>query len=195
MIKTMQHKATQPSAKPPYNVHLGAGPNIIPGWLNYDIDTKWGATHHDLSRGIPLAGTSVAKIYSEHFIEHFDKKAGYKLLQDCFRVLTPGGTLRIGWPDMNRLIWSHLTHSRAHKRHILPHLKLRFGHWDEITADRLFSWDHRYAYTARHLHDILADIGFINIKRHRFGQSDYDFDYDTHNDPVTVYLEAVKPPV
>ncbi|HVY53044.1 MAG TPA: methyltransferase domain-containing protein, partial [Gammaproteobacteria bacterium] len=132
-------------------------------------------------------------IYSEHFIEHLKKDDGYKMLSECFRVLKPGGAMRIGWPSFNKIINSGHTKSQRHKRHVTPHLKLRYGNWDEITIDRLFSWGHQYAYTPRYMKTILSDIGFVTVKRKKFGKSDYGFDYDTHNDPVTVYLEAIKP--
>ncbi len=102
------------------NIHLGASSNIIPGWINYDIDSSGGAIKADLINGIPLVDNTVNKIFSEHVIEHFTKESGYMLIKECYRVLKPGGTMRIGWPGLNRLVSSYLTHSRKHKKHILP---------------------------------------------------------------------------
>lgn len=174
------------------NIHLGASHNIIDGWVNYDIDTSGGATKADLAKGIPISDNSVDKIFTEHVIEHFDKETGYFLIQECYRVLKPGGTMRIGWPNLNKLVSSYLTHSKKHRKHVTPHLSLRFGHWDEIFSDRLFSWEHRYAYTPRHMRDILQEVGFIKPKRQKFMKSGYGYKWDTHNDPVTVYLEVQK---
>lgn len=174
------------------NIHLGSSSHIIGGWINYDIDTSGGAVKADLLGGIPLKDNTVSRIFSEHVIEHFDKEDGYKLLEECYRVLKPGCVMRIGWPGLNKLVSSYLTHSRKHKKHILPHLNLRFGHWDEILADRLFSWEHRYAYTPRHMKDILKEIGFREAKQYRFMKSGYGFRYDTHDDPVTIYIEVKK---
>lgn len=173
-------------------VHLGASANIIKGWLNYDIDTSNGATKADLRKGIPLPDGSVNMIFSEHVIEHFDKQAGYFLLEECYRVLSPSGKMRIGWPGLNKIINSYLLKSKKHREHVTPHLDLRYGHWDEILSDRLFSWEHRYAYTPRHMKDILKEIGFKDIKKYKYMKSGYGYKWDTHNDPVTIYLEATK---
>jgi predicted SAM-dependent methyltransferase len=175
------------------NVHLGSSAHIIDGWINYDIDTSNGATKADLRKGIPLADNSVQMIFSEHVIEHFSKDDGYKLIEECYRVLKPGGTMRIGWPGFNKLISSYLLRSRKHRRHVTPHLQLRYGHWDEIFADRLFSWEHRYAYTPRHMKDVLQEVGFNKPKQYKYMKSGYGYKWDTHNDPVTVYLEVQKP--
>lgn len=174
------------------NIHLGASSNIIPGWINYDIDSSGGAIKADLINGIPLVDNTVNKIFSEHVIEHFTKESGYMLIKECYRVLKPGGTMRIGWPGLNKLVSSYLTHSRKHKKHILPHLNLRYGHWDEILADRLFSWEHRYAYTPRHMKDILKEIGFVEPRQCKYMNSRYGYCWDTHNDPVTIYIEVKK---
>lgn len=178
--------------KQPINIHLGSGGNNIKGWINYDLDTKWGATKADLSKGIPLPDNSAERIFSEHVIEHFDKETGYKIIEESYRVLKPGGVMRIGWPGFNKLISSYLLRSKKHYNHVVPHLNLRYGHWDEIFADRLFSWDHRYAYTPKHLKNILQEVGFKDIIRQKYMQSKYGFIWDTHNDPVTEYLECKK---
>lgn len=173
-------------------VHLGSSNYIIKGWLNYDIDPKGGAIKADLTKGIPHKDNSVSKIFSEHVIEHFSKQEGYNLLKDCYRILKPGGTMRIGWPNLNKIISSHLLKSKKHYNHGTPHLDLRYGHWDEITSDRLFSWGHKYAYTPRYMKDILTEIGFKEIKKCKYMDSSHGYKYDTHNDPVTIYMEATK---
>lgn len=175
------------------NIHLGSSSHIISGWINYDIDTYNGAVKADLAKGIPLPDNSVDKIFSEHVIEHFDKQTGHRLIEECYRVLKPGGVMRIGWPGFNKLISSYLLRSRKHRKHVTPHLELRYGHWDEIFADRLFSWGHQYAYTPRHMKDILQEVGFSKPKRFKYMRSSHGFVWDTHNDPVTIYLEAEKP--
>jgi len=175
-------------------IHLGSGRKIIKNWINFDVENYPGVVVVDLRNGIPLADGSVSKIFSEHAIEHFDKKTGYFLLKECYRVLKSGGSIRIGWPDLGLILWSYLFHNPRHKKHILPHIEngLVFGHWDEILSDRLFSWEHRYAYTAKHLKGLMVKIGFKNVRKKPFMKSDYGFKQDTHSDPVTVYLEAIK---
>ncbi len=56
--------------------------------------------HHNLAYSIPLEDRAADFIYSSHFLEHLDKESGRRLLEECWRVLKPGGVLRIGVPDL-----------------------------------------------------------------------------------------------
>ena len=40
--------------------------------------------------------------------------------------------------------------------------------------------------------DILKEIGFREAKQYGFMKSGYGFRYDTHDDPVTIYIEVKK---
>lgn len=56
--------------------------------------------HHDLSRSIPFVSESVDFIYTSHFLEHLTRAEGARLLRESFRVLRPGGILRVCVPDL-----------------------------------------------------------------------------------------------
>jgi predicted SAM-dependent methyltransferase len=81
-------------------IHLGCGSRIFPGWLNVDgsagegVDLQW-----DLRRPLPLPDASSGMIYGEHILEHLCKDDAIRLLRECYRVLEPGGVLRVGVPD------------------------------------------------------------------------------------------------
>ena len=54
----------------------------------------------DMRRGLPLAGGSVAAVFSEHFFEHLPfETIRSTLLPEIRRVLAPGGGIRIGVPN------------------------------------------------------------------------------------------------
>lgn len=61
----------------------------------------------NLERGIPFPADSFDVVYHSHFLEHLAKDAGMKFLAECFRVLKPGGVLRVVVPDLERLIRSY----------------------------------------------------------------------------------------
>jgi predicted SAM-dependent methyltransferase len=54
---------------------------------------------HDLTRPLPLPDGSVHRIHTEDFLEHIPVDAIESLLAECYRVLAPGTTMRIGVPD------------------------------------------------------------------------------------------------
>lgn len=67
-----------------------------------------GATRVDLTRKLPLADRSLDAIYGYHVLEHLDRHESRALLQECRRVLRPGGWLRISTPDFKHQVASYL---------------------------------------------------------------------------------------
>lgn len=181
-------------------LHLGCGTNLPKGWTNIDnnydkninlkkLDLNW-----DLTKELPYKNDSVDKIFHEHFIEHLEKPAGEKFLRECYRLLKPGGVMRLGWPDMALLIRAYATRDKKYFSYIEKNVfwGMKYQLWDELVSDYFYSWDHRYAYSKKHMQTLLEDIGFKNIKTKKFQQSDYGFDIDVRNDCATTYLEAQK---
>src|SRR6266853_6365646 len=98
-------------------VHLGCGPDIRSGWLNIDLalngvepPSSGNATfiNYDLRRTLPLADESCDLIYSAHFLEHLEYKHGLQLLRECYRLLRPGGVIRISLPTFDRTFAAYL---------------------------------------------------------------------------------------
>jgi len=89
-------------------LNLGCGPQTLPGWINVDIargpeiDVVW-----DLTKSLPFPDESCAVIYCEHVIEHLSRADGAGFLRECFRVLQPGGVMRVSTPDAERFIRSY----------------------------------------------------------------------------------------
>jgi predicted SAM-dependent methyltransferase len=88
----------------PILLHLGSGREHKKGWVNVDlvgarVDLAWNVGHR-----LPFADSSVIGIFHEHLLEHLTLAQGMRLTRECARVLEPGGTLRIGVPDVAALI-------------------------------------------------------------------------------------------
>jgi hypothetical protein len=106
-----------------------------------------------------------------------------------------GAAMRIGWPDLKKLINAYVFKKKSYINHVLPHLEAdhRFGsNWDEVFSDCLFGWEHRYAYTAKHLAMLLDEIGFKEARVMKAGVSAHGIALDFRRDPATTFLEAVK---
>jgi predicted SAM-dependent methyltransferase len=71
--------------------------------FQYGTDDK-GAHNMMLTFGdnttLPFAAESVTLIYSEHMLEHLPAHTGARVLREAYRVLAPGGVLRIATPDL-----------------------------------------------------------------------------------------------
>jgi predicted SAM-dependent methyltransferase len=85
---------------------IGNGRNVLKGWLNTDGDTSLSKekVFINAQKKFPFDVSTFDYIFCEHFIEHLDSWDGLRFVQECYRVLKPGGTLRISTPDLRFLI-------------------------------------------------------------------------------------------
>ena len=58
----------------------------------------------DATKGLPIKGGSVDVVYSSHMLEHLDRNAADGFLKEAFRVLRPGGVIRIAVPDIKKQV-------------------------------------------------------------------------------------------
>lgn len=198
------------AANPRVRLMIGSGPSQLDGWLATDlIPSRPDVVLLDANDPFPFDDASVDRIHTEHMIEHVDHPVGTHMLAECFRILKPGGRLRILTPDFDRVI--ALTGEISDEVATLARgSNLRNG-IDPAVADdpiyavnRLFSgYGHRFLYTEAALTRALGDAGFTEVIRYPVGDTeDPDFaDVDQHgnqineawNDYQTLVLEADKP--
>lgn len=175
-------------------LHLACGPHLVDGWDNLDILKNKGIIYHDLRKKLPYKDGTVDAIFHEHFIEHLTKTEAEFFLAECHRVLKPGGIMRVGWPDLKRLLRAYFLKKKAYINYVFPFLEFhRYGRdWDELFSDCIFGWEHRYAYTSSHLQKVILSAGFDEVKVMKAGVSDFNIALDFRRDPATTYLEATK---
>ncbi|MDN4066454.1 methyltransferase domain-containing protein [Paenibacillus vini] len=94
-------------------LHFGPGPNWIKPsseWLTVDIDKERGDIQIDFNKfdHLPIEDTSIYSIYGSHVFEHMSIFAAPKVFKECYRVLVPGGYLRIVLPDVKKSLEEYL---------------------------------------------------------------------------------------
>lgn len=92
-------------------LNLGCGNTFHPDWIN--IDLKSNSPHvreYNLLKGIPYPDNSLDVVYHSHVLEHFTREDGQKLLEECLRVIKPGGIIRIVVPDLENIVREYLRH-------------------------------------------------------------------------------------
>ena len=113
-----------------FKINIGCGLSGAPGWCNIDNSPtiplsrlKLGrllfrtpawpkdVRRHDVKKGLPFADQSVSCIYSSHTFEHFSWAESLAVAKECFRVLRPGGVLRIVVPDLQLIAREYLRDS------------------------------------------------------------------------------------
>jgi len=76
------------------NLNIGCGNNYRSNHVNIDKSKAYRADlHHDLETGLPFNDSTVDAIYARHILEHI--KNLIQLMNECHRVLKPGGTIHI----------------------------------------------------------------------------------------------------
>jgi predicted SAM-dependent methyltransferase len=91
-------------SKLPY-LNLGCGSHFNAQWVNVDFSKNGeGVIAHNLLKGIPFADNTFEVVYHSHVLEHFSKDDGALFIKECYRVLKPGGILRITIPDLEQII-------------------------------------------------------------------------------------------
>jgi SAM-dependent methyltransferase len=95
-------------------IHLGPGQrNYLEGWINVDANMFTGKCDvwADMSQGLPFRDASVDAIYSHHVIEHLPDLPGH--FAEMFRVLKPGGVIRVGGPNGDAAMREYLAGNSA----------------------------------------------------------------------------------
>ena len=195
----------------PAKLQLGSGPavSLLLGWLNTDLmPERWPTARLDATRRFPFSDGTFACVFSEHMIEHIPLTAGRHLLTESFRVLAPGGVIRIATPDLARIIRlfaaedetarSYLRWSAAHYRlgSDLPVAPI-------VINDLFHDHGHQFLYDEATLSAALSAAGFRDIVRRAPRESAYPelrgLEVHMHvigeeaNNYETLVLEARRP--
>ncbi len=155
-------------------LQIGGGNHIKKGWLNGDILN--GNIYLNAKKKFPIKSNSFEYIFAEQFIEHLDFTSGKRFMEECYRVLKPGGILRIATPDLKGLLSVYNNNNtvvdkdKVLLRHRNNHNKdcLNLCHF---LNDNFRLWGHLFIYDFETLETILLSIGFKNITNVKFGIS------------------------
>jgi predicted SAM-dependent methyltransferase len=85
-------------------LNLGCGYRFDSRWTNVNFKaTGAGVIPYNLAKGIPFADNTFELVYHSHVLEHFNQTGAKTFIQECCRVLRPGGTLRVVVPDLEQI--------------------------------------------------------------------------------------------
>jgi predicted SAM-dependent methyltransferase len=187
-------------------INYGAGSRGKPGWINVDAQAVDSVNCvFDCSKKQPFPNGSARGVFTEHFLEHIDfYETAPFFLSECFRVLKPGGTIRIIVPDAGRYLnaystngWEEIEKLRGLlPGYIDPYFCTNYETKMEV-VNMLFRQfgEHKFAYDFETIRLLLTKTGFSNINQTKYGIS---------RDPILVidqqereheslYVEATKP--
>jgi predicted SAM-dependent methyltransferase len=104
-------------------------------------------------------------------IEHIDYKTGVQMLAECYRVLRPGGKIRIATPDLAFLIELYRQNKTARQKAYIQWVTDWFikdapGYEDTFVINNFVrAWGHTFIYDEKVLRDAMDRVGFTEIRR------------------------------
>lgn len=211
-------------------VNLGCGRRALQGWINYDssikiqvmkyrivrrllyffkiiskedLESQWprNVIRRDLRKSIPLKDNSVDYIYCSHMLEHLLLEDARKLIREAFRVLKPGGWMRIVVPDLKLLATKYVEEDLSFfNAKSKGDLAGKFIEYLRFIDKRPF-WKklldpyhpHRMMYDFDLLKELLINCGFKKVEKRAFQQGIVpDINLLDHLPHESLYVEAQK---
>lgn len=138
---------------------------------------------YELGLGLPFYDNVADYVYSSHVLEHFYLSEARRLLGEIWRILKPGGTVRVCVPDLEHAI-SVYQSGRFAEALTYFFGESRPGHYRE----------HHYMYNFSLIAELLSARGFTDIRRCEFQQGSVpDLNKLDNRPEETLYVEARKP--
>lgn len=176
-------------------VNLGSGPLPTPGWLNIDGFFDSADLIQVFGAPLELPDGCARFVFSEHVLEHLDYPgAARTFLEEAFRLLEPGGWVRIVVPDAERVIEAYVKRDTALLASLAPGETTAIGAVNRIFREGGF---HRYAWDYETLEGELLRAGFVEVERSSFrgGQpAELQIDFEEEARILqSLYVEARRP--
>jgi predicted SAM-dependent methyltransferase len=140
------------------SLNLGSGGKGKDGWVNADLQAyKYdNGLPLDIRKPLPFADGSAKRIMAEHVVEHLDYHYEVpNFLKECYRVLEPGGVLRVVVPDAEQFCIAYV-------------LRKRPGHFAGL------GWDLNFLPAT-----VPTPMAIVNHVFHQGGEHQFGWDYET----------------
>jgi ubiquinone/menaquinone biosynthesis C-methylase UbiE len=174
-------------------LHLGCGETFLPGFIHVDA-RKFDHVDHVSAVDMLdfMEDGSTELIYASHLLEHFPRAHVKNVLKEWYRVLRPGGVLRVAVPDFEAVCVQYME-----KGNIEELMGLIYG-------GQTYNENYLYCgFDFAYLKKLLVSVGFREIERYDWRETihkdhdDFSQAYLPHMDKeygrlMSLNVEAVK---
>ncbi len=183
-------------------VHLGCGNALLPGWVNVDcypprVQPGIEVLTVDMRTGLPFSDKCARAVFSEHFLEHLPVQiVGEVILPEIYRVLAPGGHVRIGVPNGEYFIDRYLQYRNGQQDPLFE--QHREGSTPMTMLNEVaHSYGHYFLYDFETMRLMLEKVGFRDVRRGEPGRTDVpefvgNDRLDDWRRAMTLYVEATR---
>lgn len=165
----------------PVRLHIGCGPNVLPGWVNIDSVARAPGVRCDVDlTALPWADASVEAVLAEHVLEHLSFAEEALIWPELARVLRTGGQFTLEVPDFEWVCATFLNaeddfrafYQVGHPDHYAGCGRALDQRWGILQTMFFGNQNgagqfHRSAYTEGKLRALAAMTGFAGIELHR----------------------------
>lgn len=152
------------------SLHIACGNNELAGWLNTELCPRGPQIFLDATKPFPFDTGVFSFIYCEHMIEHISARDAEVMLRECFRVMSPGGVIRLVTPNMTFLTTlldpSADPKLATYLRYNLTTYGIQAPVADGVAVFNHFmrAWGHQFIYNEASLRAVMALAGFEDIR-------------------------------
>jgi len=179
-------------------VNIGCGALHRDGWLNIDSRPAEDVYYVNVINGLPLPDAAACHIHCEHFLEHLELEDARKFIGECFRILGPGGGIRIIVPDAAKYMTAYACGDVGFfdRLRCLGGDPIPMGTPIEVINRMFRMWgSHRFAWDFELLAGMLRATGFSSVSRSKLGDVANDLNIDGQDwwRPLeSLYVNALK---
>lgn len=178
--KVLSQASAYLASCPRAKLQIGSGRNYLDGWLNTDFEPEDNRyVFMDATQVFPFQSDTFSFVFNEHIIEHISYEGGQNLLAESFRVLKPGGVIRVATPNLANLLQlfeADLTDTQ--KRYIQWSISEYFPKIDSqlpsfVLNNFMRQWGHLFVYDPPSLQFSLEGAGFTEVHLVSVGESQH----------------------
>jgi predicted SAM-dependent methyltransferase len=143
---------------------------------------------HDVRKPLPFPAGSADAVYASHVLEHLYREQGQQLIRESFRVLAPGGVVRIVVPDLSTIVREYLGErpfgDLSASQNVLSPADLfnerLLMRWPSPSRHNVVmrvyeAWQdfhsHKWMYDEWSLTSLLRSTGFVDVVRRNYSES------------------------
>lgn len=92
-------------------LNLGCGHRFHEDWVNMDmVSSSPYVISYNILKGVPYPDNQFDVVYHAQVLEHIPKEKAPAFIKECFRVLKPGGIIRIVVPNLENIVYEYVKH-------------------------------------------------------------------------------------